>query len=61
MSKYTHMQIACSWDLWREYFDVDAVMDQEEFDALTLDARMLMLIAAFGANGSCDVEGRGHE
>ena len=47
---YTNAQIAANLNLWNEYFNVDAAMDADEFDALGYDARLSMLEAAFGSD-----------
>lgn len=44
----TYAQIASTFANWREYFDTGAFMSEEEFDALSNDERIGLLIAAFG-------------
>ena len=41
-------QIAADINLWNEYFNVDAMMSDEEFYAMSEEERMEMLVAAFG-------------
>ena len=48
MAKYTNEQIAQSLNLWNEYFNVDALMTDEEFNAMSLDERLALLVEAFG-------------
>lgn len=48
MSKYTYVQIAANFNLWEEYVDPDASMDQTEFDSLTLEQKVEIQIEAFG-------------
>lgn len=41
-------QIASDLKLWNEYFNVDALMTDEEFFAMTYQERLALLVAAFG-------------
>lgn len=45
---YTYEQIANSFQLWNEYFNVTAAMSADEFDSLTIQQRIQMLTDAFG-------------
>ena len=49
MNKPTYQQIAISWRLWTEYVDTDAVMTREEFDAMSIEDRVALMVKAFGA------------
>jgi hypothetical protein len=55
-SKYTNEQIAENFDLWCEYFDTNAMMTEDEFDELTTDEKVAMLIAAFGPEEPVEAE-----
>jgi hypothetical protein len=48
MTHPTYEQQARDWHLWREYVDLDAVMTIEEFEAMTVDERIELIIEAFG-------------
>ena len=48
MTKYTNAQIANDLNLWNEYFNVDAMMTDDEFNAMTYEQRLQMLVDAFG-------------
>lgn len=50
MNKYTYEQISADFALWGEYFDTSAEMSESEFDALTIEAKIAMLVDAFGTN-----------
>ena len=54
MNKVTNAQIAADIDLWNEYFNVDAMMTDEEFHAMTEEERLQMLVDAFGED--CEEE-----
>ena len=41
-------QIAADLNLWNEYFNIDAMMTDEEFYAMTEEERIEMLNEAFG-------------
>ena len=41
-------QIAADLNLWNEYFNVDAMMTDEEFYAMSEEERLEMLVEAFG-------------
>ena len=44
----TYAQIANSWELWQEYVDPGANMAEEEFDAMTHDAKVDAMTEMFG-------------
>lgn len=48
MSKYRNEQVAANIDLWNEYFNVDAVMSDDEFYSMSIDEKIQMLVDAFG-------------
>lgn len=48
MSTYTNAQIAADLDLWNEYFNVDALMTDDEFYAMSYEDRLEMLVESFG-------------
>ncbi len=48
MTHPTYEQQARDWHLWREYVDLDAVMTIEEFEAMTVDERIGLIIETFG-------------
>ncbi len=50
MTKYTNAEIANNLSLWNEYFNVSALMTDEEFHTLSYDQRLQMLVEAFGAD-----------
>ena len=52
MSRYTNEQIASDFDLWGEYYDTGATMTREEFDALTIEQRIALLVDVFGVDGA---------
>ena len=48
MSTYTNEQIAADIDLWNEYFNVNAIMTDDEFHIMSYDERLKMLVESFG-------------
>ncbi len=48
MTKFTNQQIAADYRLWVEYFDTDGNMTEDEFDGMTIEARIELLNQAFG-------------
>ncbi len=48
MAKFTIQQIAADYRLWVEYFDTDGNMTEDEFDSMTIEARVELLNQAFG-------------
>lgn len=48
MSKHTYEAIASNYNLWTEFFDVDATMTEAEFDAYTVEEKIQMQVDAFG-------------
>jgi hypothetical protein len=50
MTKYTNAEIADNLGLWNEYFNVSALMTDDEFHAMSYDQRLQMLVEAFGAD-----------
>lgn len=48
MAKYTNAQIAADLTIWNEYFNVSAMMTDDEFHAMSFAERLKMLIDAFG-------------
>lgn len=48
MSKHSYNEIANSLNLWNEYFNTGAAMTDDEFHALDVDARVALLVEAFG-------------
>lgn len=51
----TNHEIATNLNLWNEYFNVDAMMTDEEFEAMEYQERIAMLVKAFGADGSEEI------
>lgn len=51
----TNHEIATNLNLWNEYFNVDAMMTDEEFEAMEYQERITMLVKAFGADGSEEI------
>lgn len=49
MTNATYQQIATDWTLWTEQMDTGAEMTREEFDAMTTDEKVALLVDAFGA------------
>ena len=45
---YTNREIAQSLRLWNEYFNRDAAMSDEEFEAMPIEQRIALLDYAFG-------------
>lgn len=52
MIQHTNQQIASNYALWVEYFDTDGNMTKEEFDAMSVEARVKLLAEAFGPDAS---------
>lgn len=48
MNQVTNQQIANSYTLWVEYFDVDGTMSEAEFNDMTVEARLYLVEQAFG-------------
>jgi hypothetical protein len=48
MSSPTYAECANSWSLWQEYVDPNATMTETEFDAMTIEDRMSMMVECFG-------------
>ena len=48
----TYEQCATDWTLWTQYVDTDATMTREEFDALSVEAKIAMQVEAFGPEES---------
>lgn len=46
--KRTYKEIASSLSLWNEFFNSDAAMSDAEFEALSIEVKIEMLVAAFG-------------
>lgn len=46
--RYTKEQIAKNLSLWNAYFNIDGLMTDDEFNEMTYDERLEMLIDAFG-------------
>ena len=44
---YTNKQLAASFELWQEYIDPMAVIDFEEFSALTYSERLALIVQTF--------------
>ena len=44
----TYEQIAATYANWIEYFDTDATMSEAEFNDLSTDDRIALLVEAFG-------------
>ena len=42
--------MAESFELWQEYFDVNAAMTEEEFNSLTVEEREAMIEESFGTD-----------
>lgn len=49
MNQITNQQIASSYILWVEYFDVDGTMSKDEFNKLTVEARIDLIEQAFSS------------
>lgn len=47
-SQYTYEQIAEDFRLWGEYFDTNAEMTEDEFNALSTEEKVQMQVEAFG-------------
>lgn len=48
--KYTNRHVAETFNLWQEYVDPNANMTENEFNALTVDEREVMVEEAFGTD-----------
>jgi len=46
---YTYREIAESWDLWKEAVDPGANMTEADFDDMSIEERVLHMVACFGA------------
>lgn len=44
----SYAEIAKNFKNWNEYFNTDGEMSEAEFDALTMDERIELLVKAFG-------------
>lgn len=51
----TYQQTASDWSLWREFVDTDATMTREEFDALSVEAKIALQIEAFGVEPESEI------
>ena len=50
MNQHTNQQIASSYALWVEYFDVDGTTSEAEFNDMTVEQKLALIEAAFGAD-----------
>jgi len=50
MANYTNREVAESFELWQEYYDVSNTMTESDFDALNVEEREAMVEAAFGTD-----------
>lgn len=41
-------QLATDFQLWGEFFDTSATMTEEEFDAMSIEGKVALLVQAFG-------------
>lgn len=48
----TYEEIAKNWSLWIEYVDPNGEMTKEEFDALSVEEKIEIQVAAFGPEKS---------
>lgn len=48
MVEHTYKEISASFSLWGEYFDIDGLDNEEDFEARSLESRIAMLERAFG-------------
>jgi len=44
----TYAEIANNWQLWMDHVDPSATMSRDEFDALSINERIAMIVACFG-------------
>ena len=47
-----YYESAKSWDAWREYVDPGNTMDLEEFEELTIDERIQIMVSIWGAEAT---------
>ena len=50
MNAHTNTEIATSYALWVEYVDADGTTTRGEFDAMTVEQKLALIEAAFGAD-----------
>lgn len=55
MKTYTYSEISNDWNLWCDYVDPDASMTEDEFDAMTVEERIQMMIEMFGEEDDEDI------
>ena len=48
MNAHTNTDIASSYALWVEYFDVDGSMSEAEFNNMSTEQKLALIRAAFG-------------
>ena len=46
--KKTYLEIATSIQLWNEYFNTDAAMSDEEFEQMSVESKIQLLVDSFG-------------
>lgn len=52
--KHTYAEIASDWNLWNEFVNTGAEMSREEFEVLSLEAKIALQVQAFGPEQSED-------
>jgi hypothetical protein len=52
MENPTYNDIATNFRLWEEYVDPHATMTEAEFDDLTVEQRIAMMVECFGLEGA---------
>ena len=50
MNAPTNNEIATSYALWVEYVDADGTMSEAEFNDITIEQKLALIEAAFGAD-----------
>ena len=54
MNKPTYEEIAKNFDLWGDYVDPLATMAKENFDSLSVEDKIKLIIDIFGEDGGND-------
>lgn len=50
MNAHTNNEIATNYALWVEYVDADGTTTRAEFDAMSIEQKLALIEAAFGAD-----------
>jgi hypothetical protein len=50
MTIKTNREVAENFELWGEYFDTEATMSEDDFNAMTVEEREAMIEAEYGTD-----------